>query len=132
MKTSLGPKKGFRPDFKGVPGMLLDAAPDGLEFGTGKKRLSPYDPLLKQLQAAGAGKFLKFEDLRARTSVQARAKKLGIRVLFGEQGSVLWVTLASATIETEGTVEPQVKVTNADMILKAIADKRRAARLVKF
>jgi hypothetical protein len=46
--------KRVAPDMKGVPGELVSAA--GLEFLVfGKARVSPYDALLDQLAAAGAG-----------------------------------------------------------------------------
>ena len=101
----MGPKKGTIPNIAGVPGQLVDAAPPDILFGARKKKTSPYDPLLLQLQKAGAGKFLRFEDLRARPSLTARAKKLNIKILFGEQGSTLWVTLAKAELSQNGHVE---------------------------
>jgi hypothetical protein len=121
------PEKGVKPSFAGVAGILVDEAPEGIEFGARKQsRLSPYDPLLVQLKAAGAGKFLKFSDLRCRPSIMARSKKLGIKVLFGEQGNTLYVTLATAELEVSGIVEPQPpKPSNSDLVLRAISEKRR-------
>ena len=117
----MGPKKGTIPNLadlcaispqqpvgshlSGVPGQLVDAAPPDILFGPRKTKTSPYDPLLLQLQKAGAGKFLRFEDLRARPSLTARAKKLNIKILFGEQGSTLWVTLAKAELSHNSHVE---------------------------
>lgn len=100
-----GPKKGTMPNLTGVPGALVDQAPPDLLFGPRKMKTSPYDTLLLQLQRAGAGKFLRFEDLRARASLTARSKKLNIKILFGEQGSTLWVALAKTQMETEGKVD---------------------------
>ncbi len=116
------------PDFAGVPGALVDSAPEGMVFGLKKWRVSPYDPLLEQLRKAGAGKFLKFDDLRCRISVSARAKKLGIKVLFGEQGNTLFVTLATAELQANGVVEEQPKKpSNSDLVLAAIREKRHTA-----
>jgi hypothetical protein len=87
-----GPKKGHVPDFSGVPGELVaaDAVPAGIHWGT-KLRGSPYDPLLKELAEAGAGKMLKFGNARARTSIVLRARKLGLKVVCGEDGGALYV-----------------------------------------
>ena len=103
--NKMGPKKGTMPNLAGVPGQLVDDAPPDILFGPRKTKTSPYDPLLLQLQKAGAGKFLRFEDLRARPSLTARAKKLNIKILFGEQGSTLWVTLAKAELSHNSHVE---------------------------
>lgn len=120
------PMKGVRPRLEGVAGALVDEAPEGILFGK-SLRQSPYDALLQQLKAAGAGKFLRFESLRAKPSIMARAKKLGIRILFGEQGNVLWVTLASVELRTDGEVERPAKKTNSDLVLEAIEGKRDTA-----
>ncbi|HVW08368.1 MAG TPA: hypothetical protein VHC90_07285, partial [Bryobacteraceae bacterium] len=108
---------------EGVAGVLVSEAPEGVLFGR-LARQSPYDPLLEQLRTAGPGKFLKFDSLRARPSVAARAKKLGIKVLFGEQGETLWVTLARAEMHAEGSVDQPKQKTNAELVLEAIAAKR--------
>jgi hypothetical protein len=124
----MGPKKGTKLDFSGVPGRLVDAAPPDVLFGARKSKLSPYDPLLLQLQRAGSGKFLKFEDLRAKASLAVRAKKLNIKILFGEQGSTLWVTLAKAELSTNGSVEepPATKARPLpDIVLEGIANDKR-------
>jgi hypothetical protein len=120
------PTKGVKPKFDGVIGALVTEAPDGVLFGQ-KLRQSPYDPLLKQLRDAGAGKFLRFESLRAKPSIAARAKKLGIRVLFGEQGDVLWVTLAAADLRTDGAAEQPTRKTNSDLVLEGLDAKRDTA-----
>jgi|SRR5579863_140607 len=121
------PKKGVRPDFVGVPGRLVDEAPPDVVFGR-KSKLSPYDPLLLQLQKAGAGKFLKFDDLRAKSSLIVRAKKLGIKILFGEQGSTLWVALAKAELSQDGNVQ-QPSAPKArplpEIVLEAISNDKR-------
>ncbi len=118
------PKKGIAPDFTGVAGVLVDAAPEGIVFGERKFATSPYDPLIIQLRDAGAGKFLKFSDLKARVSLKARAKKLNVNLLFGEEGSTLWVTLAKANLLTDGKTEDQPSRSLADTILLAIDAKR--------
>jgi hypothetical protein len=88
-------------------------------------RGSPYDPLLIQLRTAGAGKFLRFADRRARTSITARAKKLNIKVMFGEQGESLWVTLAAVEMKSNGHVEEQpARPSNGDLAIAAINAKR--------
>ncbi|MCU1328340.1 MAG: hypothetical protein JWN34_3710, partial [Bryobacterales bacterium] len=51
------PTKGIKPVFTGVPGALIDSIPEDVVFGERKMKTSPYDPLLLQLKAAGAGKF---------------------------------------------------------------------------
>lgn len=120
-------KTGIKPTFEGVPGELLNEAPEGLTFGEKKLRKSPYDPLLIQLRDAGPGKYLKFGDLRARVSLLARSKKLGIRLLFGEQDNTLWVTLAKAELTTEGKSEESPRKTLADVVMDAIRQKRTTA-----
>ena len=97
--------KGRRPDMTGVPGVLVDAQLAPVEIVWGNRlRKSPYDPLLHQLAEAGAGKFLKFPDTRARVSVIARARKLGLKVTCGEQAGALYVRF-------DGRVEDDVKAT---------------------
>jgi len=116
------------PEMAGVPGALVDEGPPPDVLFGAKKRTSPYDPLLLQLQRAGAGKFLKFDDLRARTSLIARAKRLNIKILFGEQGSTLWVTLAKADLATNGVadVPPAPKARPLpEIVLEGIRDDKR-------
>lgn len=101
-----GSKKGKPIDFSGTPGGLVDAGeePQGVAWG-GKTRKSPYDALLRQLEAAGEGKRLLFRDVKARTSVAVRARKLGIKVLIGEDSAgQLWVKLAAAADDPVGAV----------------------------
>ncbi len=124
VKEAKAPTKGVKPDMRGVPGVMIDELPDGVMFGV-KNKVSPYDVLLRQLVAAPAGKFLRFDDLRARASVYTRAKKLGIKVLFGEQGNTLYVMIAKADLADEGVTEKQPPpITNKDRVLAAIGDKR--------
>jgi hypothetical protein len=120
--------KGTKLNLAGVAGMLVDSAPSDVLFGARRLKTSPYDPLLIQLSKAGAGKFLRFDDIRAKTSLTARAKKLNIKVLFGEQGNTLWVTLAKAEMETEGVVAPAKateKLSMSDLALRAITEGNR-------
>jgi hypothetical protein len=80
-----------KPDFTGVAGRLVELPADvSLQFGARGGRVSPYDALLEQL-AAARDKVLEFGDLRARASVMARSKKLGIKVLLAEHGPKLYV-----------------------------------------
>ena len=118
-----------KPDFSGVHGALVnEGPPPDVLFGPKKLRTSPYDPLLLQLQRAGAGKFLKFDDLRARPSLVARAKRLNIAILFGEQGSTLWVTLAKADLATDGVADvpaaPKARPL-PEIVLEGIRDDKR-------
>ena len=119
------PTKGVTPNMQGVPGVLMDEAPPDIVFG-GRKKVSPYDALLLQLKAAGVGKYMKFDDLKARTSLTARSKKLGIKLLFGEDNNnSLWITLAKAELTEDGVTEKQpTPPTNSDLVLKAIGEKR--------
>jgi hypothetical protein len=112
----------------------MDSAPPGVLFGPKKLRTSPYDPLLLQLKTAGPGKFLRFEDLRARVSIVARAKKLGIKVMFGEEGRALWVCLEKAELKTNGVTEDQLdKPSNGDLVLRAISlGKHTAGEIVTW
>jgi hypothetical protein len=87
------------PDFSGVAGKLVEA-PTDLHFGARAGRGSPYDALLEQL-AASKGKVLEFGDTRARPSVYARAKKLGLRVLFAESGNTLYVKFGGWAPDSE-------------------------------
>jgi hypothetical protein len=114
---------------EGVPGELVDIAPADILFGERRLKTSPYDPLLLQLKNAGAGKFLKFGDLRCRPSLTVRAKKLGLKILFGEQGQTLWVTLAKADLDAVGgPIEPQpARPAMTDLVLKALGAKRNTA-----
>lgn len=93
-----GPKKGQKPDFRGVAGELVPI-PAGLEFSARKLKGSPYDALLDQLAEKGPGHVLKFSDLRARASVVARSKKKGMRVSFAERGSELFVRFDGSSKE---------------------------------
>jgi len=124
----LAPTKGVRPQTNGVPGVLVsEAPPEGMLFGAKKLKVSPYDPLLLQLKVAGPGNYLKFEDLRARVSVYARAKKLGIVVEFGERGNTLWVALGKAQLHTDGAVDEAPRKTISDVVIDAIKAKRTTA-----
>jgi hypothetical protein len=136
MSKEPAPTKGVTPNMHGVLGVLVDEAPSTVLFG---KRLntSPYDPLLLQLQRAGAGKFLKFEDKRAKASVAARAKKLNIKILFGEEGETLWVMLATVDLSNNGHVDPvpEAKAKSLakslnDIVLEAVITKRDKPGLI--
>jgi len=78
------------PDFSGVPGELV--ALDGLTLHFGKRKVSPYDPLLDQLSLATDAALnankpapgLRFTSVQAKASVSARAKLKGLRVSFAE------------------------------------------------
>jgi len=97
MKTTKkpGPSKGTRPNFNGVPGCIVasDALPEGLDFAAKRARISPYDGLLEKLLEAPKNSALKFGDLRARASIIIRARKKGLRVVFAERGSELYVRI---------------------------------------
>ncbi len=113
--------------FAGVAGVVIESVPEDVVFGERKRKCSPYDPLLLQLQAAGPGKFLRFDDLRARPSLIVRAKKLGIRVLFGEKGEQLFVCLAKADLTTAGVADEQPRVTVSDIVIAALKVGRSTA-----
>lgn len=122
------PTKGVRPQLEGVAGVIVNEAPPDIVWG-GKHRISPYDALLQELKKAGIGNYLKFGDPRCRPSVTARAKKLGIAVLFGEgPDKSLWVTLQKPELSKNGSVDPEPpKPTNAELVIKAIEAKRHTA-----
>lgn len=105
----------------------MEAAPAGIAFGDKKLRGSPYDSLILQLRDAGPGKFLKFSELRARPSLIARSKKLSVRLMFGEEGSTLWVALAKADLVADGKTDEEKPKTLAEIVLLAIDAKRNKA-----
>jgi hypothetical protein len=123
------PTKGVKPHTEGVAGALFDEAPADVMFGVNRStRTSPYDPLLLQLKTAGAGKYLRFDDLRAKSAIKARAKKLEMKILFGEQGNLLWVALAKAELHTNGKVDPVPVVerkTDSALVLEALQESKR-------
>lgn len=84
-----------KPDFSGVPGEIVNASNLPLEWGTRIKR-SPYDPLLRQLQAAPPGSALKFGAVKAWGTVSLRARKLGIKIEQAIDGDVLYVRISQA------------------------------------
>ena len=132
-----GAKPGVRPDVHGVPGELAPL-PSDLLFGS-RLRQSPYDGLLQQLKAAtlawkdtepcvGAQPGLVFGEMRARTSLAVRAKKLGLRISFAEKGAKLYVRLDGV----EGDQTRHIRharivaaLTNAPHSLAAITKKLR-------
>ncbi len=130
MKKKSGPEPGTVPNFAGVAGSLVSEIPEGLLFGERKTKTSPYDPLLLQLKAAGAGKYLRFEDLRARASVLARSRKLNIKVTFAEDGNILFVGLAQVELALDAPApEPKQSTTMTDLVLgrlKELAPLRAA------
>ena len=89
------PTKGVKPNCNGVPGALIEASelPPDLVFGLRKQHVSPYDALLKQLLESGEGKALSFGHERARASVFARSKKLGIKIEMADHAGKLYVRL---------------------------------------
>jgi hypothetical protein len=115
------------PLMMGVPGELVDSVPADVLFGERKAKTSPYDPLLLQLRSAGPGRYLRFAETRARVSVAARAKKLGMKVVFGEQAGVLWVALAKVELATSGHTEKEAGRSPADVMLEAIRQKKQQA-----
>lgn len=114
MTKKPGPKKGTMPDMSGVPGELVSDStlPEDIHWGA-KRRMSPYDGPLKALADAGPGKVLRFGELKARLSVPARAKKLGLRIECGEKDGVLYVRYL-------GHVEDDVKASRRSEILGAL------------
>jgi hypothetical protein len=110
-----GPQKGHVPDFSGVPGELVDAAvvPADVIWGH-KARKSPYDPLLLQLAEAGAGKVLRFSEPKAKSSIPARAKKLGLRVTCGEAGG------GALFVRFDGRVEDDKRETRREILKGAL------------
>jgi len=50
-----------------------------------------------------------------------------MKILFGEQGTLLWVAMAKAELHTNGRVEPAPVVApkpDSDLVLEALATKR--------
>ena len=114
-----GPAPGTKRDMRGVPGQIVSL--EGLDLAFGQMvKASSYDPLLNQLAAAGKGKALKFGDVRAKSSIYARAKKLRLRVSFAVLGSDLYVRL-------DGRVDDDIKGTRRAGILGALKFGARAA-----
>ncbi|MCU1330691.1 MAG: hypothetical protein JWN34_6061, partial [Bryobacterales bacterium] len=72
-------------------------------------------------------KFLQFDDLRARPSLMVRAKKLGIRILFGEKGDTLYVSLAKVDLTTDGVAADQPRISMSEIVLSAIKAGRSTA-----
>lgn len=122
--AGIGPTKGVRPSFIGVSGCLMDSAPKEIMFGQKRGGRSPYDALLKQLKAAGPGAALKFDDVRCRSSIVARSRKLNMKVTFGQQGETLWVKLDKSD---QSWIEEKPDAKKNAMILQAIAAKRHTA-----
>lgn len=93
------PTKGVRPNCNGVPGELVSLEGIALEFG--RTKISPYDGLLDQLAKATDAAVeksqprpgLKFGDPRAKASIYARAKRMGLRVIFAIAGNELYVRM---------------------------------------
>jgi hypothetical protein len=103
-------------NFSGVPGEIVAVTemPSMLIFGRKPCRLSPYDPLLKQLAESGAGKILRFGDAKCRTSIGVRARRLGLRVSCAEDDKrQLWVRF-------DGRIEEVLKSTRREKILTAL------------
>lgn len=121
------PTKGVKPNCNGVPGALIEASelPPDLVFGLRKQHISPYDALLKQLLESGEGKALKFGHERARTSVVARSKKLGIKIELADYAGELYVRLAPGSTSQarqplkDGLVSDK-KTRNRSLILTAL------------
>lgn len=119
--SPLKPTKGVRPDFGGVPGALVPLTGIALEFGR-QNRSSPYDSLLDELARATDEAIekkepkpgLKFDDLRAKPSIYARAKKKGLRVVFAVAGAALYVRM-------EGRNDDHIKDSRRAAILKMLA-----------
>lgn len=130
------PTKGVRPRLEGVPGVLLtarDVAPLGLIFGAAT-RVSPYDAKLRELCAAEAGAVLCFGNLRARASLYQRAKKLNIKLEFGEQGGKLYARLVSSEAlprqSVTGTVVTDAKTRNRALICAAIRKGKKTPEAI--
>ena len=104
---------------RGVPGEIISLEGLTLVWG-GRKKVSPYDTLLNQLVAAGVGKGLKFSDERAKASVWARAKRLGLRVSYAVDGKDLYVRL-------DGRIDDDLKGSRRARILEALKNGPRSA-----
>ncbi len=117
------PRKGVNPRFEGVPGELVPI--DGLPlcFGRGGHG-SPYDPLLDQLAASGAGQALRFGDVRARSALTARAKKKGMRVSFAQHEGKLYVRY-------DGSASDDLKQSRRDRILAVLKVPQTAMTLTQ-
>jgi hypothetical protein len=90
------------PDFTGQKGELVSAEGFAALHWGGRLKTSPYDALLDQLAAAGAGMLLKFGSVKAKASVYSRAKKKGMRVSFAEQQGTLFVRYDGSAAEDLG------------------------------
>lgn len=104
-----------------VTGQIVAAEGLNLEFGAAGRK-SAYDDLLNRLIEAAPGHVLKFADTRCRATVAARAKKLGLRVLFAESAGALYVQISR--------VEPKAltrttKLTLADAVRRVVSEAPR-------
>lgn len=63
------------------------------EFGVDRRRESPYRLAIQELMKGAEGKVLRFDKIGARNQIGQQAKKLGVKVLFAEQGTYLYVKL---------------------------------------
>lgn len=113
------PKKGVKPHLEGVPGKLTVAPSVALKWGA-RKGLSPYDALLEQLAAAKPGQVLAFEHPRAKPSVGARSRKLGLRVEMAELDGKLYVRFAGFAPDSD-----RYKKLLRDKLLAAVAEQER-------
>jgi hypothetical protein len=118
-EAGTGPAPGTKPNRAGVPGELVSLESLDLVFGRMSKA-SPYDPLLHQLAVAGTGKALKFGDVRAKASLYARGKKLGLRLSFAIFGTDLYVRF-------DGRVDDDIRGSRRARIQEALKNGPRSA-----
>lgn len=89
------PKRGRPPgrhDFHPAVNGTLMEIPSELIWDSGGRR-SAYDEVLNRLLEAPASQALRFEETRCRATIQARAKKMGMKICLAEWGGALWVKL---------------------------------------
>jgi hypothetical protein len=148
MKSKKSPKTEEKPPvfIRCVSGEITDACPPGLVFGKRAHPPSRYGALLALLRDS-PGKYLKFEHLRARCALGAHARRMNLKILFAQEGPVLWVSLAppakelpvkaAKTLpgrtmdvvpeETPDEEAPKPAPTIAELALQAITAKRTTA-----
>lgn len=123
------PTPGVRPNFTGVASVFVKLAevPPELVFSARKQRTSPYDEKLRALLEAGRDTLLKFDDPRARASLSARSKKLGMKLEYGEHMGKLYVRLAPGS-----TAAPAAQSANPLSVKDTVAasDKTRKRSLI--
>ena len=118
--TQITEKPKRKPRFDGVPGQLVtDEMLDRISFGGSKGKISPYDGLLQSLveqtrTAIGNGTrlpALRFDDVRAITTLKNRAKKKNLKLEFAQFENALYVRINPRDLPA--STDPAGKAQNA-------------------